>query len=568
MEAERVECRVQSNRVQKDRPDGSLAAEPYWVAGCCPQRVILLVIAVTSVVQLASMFDQGLWVHPDSVGYVTLAEWLVRHGDFSHELFGGRTPGYPLLLATIFAIAGPASAAVILALQHALVVLVGVLAALTGWELTRRPAVAAVAGLAAGSAWGLTAYASTVLTEAPYAALVACVAWLSVRFAVHGGRLRLATLSTCVAAAALVRPVGLPLLGVCAAASMLACVRAWSAHARGGSGGVRVRLAVLVGQAACGMGPALVPLGAWSLHVQRVHGYDGAGSFGGQSLYLRVIERDNWVDTPNPALDEIRCDVELASRHYPELELDYRKHEHAHLAGRLINGWSYQESGQRMGRAAACAVAARPWAFAWGSVVNAGRILLQPDRIYLAGRSDDACPVDPLVPRPDDLFDDFGERMPSDSRVRGWLSPPRRGPAWPLWSAMAWRFRAWCVAADPLPLLPGDNPYENWVMWCCLSGVAALATRRRSACAALMLIVVLQTVPPGIAPGATPRFAVPVRAWVDLWGVWSVVLCGGWVWSTARRRRTAGRDSWGRRARADDGRRVPPGAVAFDARAD
>ncbi len=239
------------------------------------------------------------------------------------------------------------------------------------------------------------------------------------------------------------------------------------------------------------------------------------------------------------------------------------------MAGRLINGWSYQESGNQMGRAAVCAVSARPWAFAKGSIVHAARSLLIPDPIYLAGRTtEDGRFVDPTAPQPSVLREDFLTRMAADARSRDLIPAPRTGPAWPAWSAIAGCYEAWCVTADPVRPAAGDNLYENWVIWCCLGGVVVLATRRRLAWGVVALVVALQVVPPGIAPGATPRFVVPVRAWVDLWGVWLAVACLSWVVAQVRARRRWRDERRGASLGAADTALGPPAAVAFDAAAD
>ena len=497
-----------------------------------PRGCILAVAVVTALVQLAAILDAGLWVQPDSVGYVTLGQWLVERHDFSHELFAGRTPGYPLFLAIVFSVAGLSAGPVILILQHGMVVAVAVLTALMGWELTGRRAVAAVGGMAAGCAWSLTAYASTLLTETPYTLAVTGGAYLLVVHFRRGSLRALAGASVCIGIAALTRPIGLPLLGVCLLCGLYRSYLNWRA-----SGGrvhtplrparfTRLALPILAAVFPCA-GLA----GAWSLHNRLTHGVDGAANFGGQSLYLRVVQREGLVEPTNPALEEIkRCVDEVNRGRSDRQRFSYRKYDHALIAYRLVHGCTCQQANARLGAAAWPICKAHKCKIAKGTILNAARILLMPDPVYLyrpPGSGVLIADVTHDIPfqSTGPLFDDFHTRMYGSAQqgVVGVTGQP--GSLEPAWSAVAAWYHRHLVKGRSLPFLPGDSPYEHWVMFCFLGALAAatMSTTRRSGWLVLGGIVVLQVLPSGFMPGATPRFAVPVRPIVDLCGVWFAV---------------------------------------------
>ena len=70
------------------------------------RTVWLVVLLTASVANAMSLESTPLWIYPDSVDYIQLAGGIVDDGNWSHELFLIRPPGYPLLLAAVFAPAG------------------------------------------------------------------------------------------------------------------------------------------------------------------------------------------------------------------------------------------------------------------------------------------------------------------------------------------------------------------------------------------------------------------------------------------------------------------------------
>ncbi|RME41137.1 MAG: phospholipid carrier-dependent glycosyltransferase, partial [Planctomycetota bacterium] len=180
-----------------------------------------IVAVVALLISLIHVLGSRLWVTPDASYYVTLAGGIADRGDFSNELFLIRPVGYPLFLAGVFRLFGPLSPDAIQVSQHLMVVGICVLAALIGWELTRRRSVALLTGLFVSLSLQLLTFANLIFAEVPYAlALTACV-YALVRFHRSGSLRCLAAASALAGIASLLRPTGLALVPVCV------CVALW-----------------------------------------------------------------------------------------------------------------------------------------------------------------------------------------------------------------------------------------------------------------------------------------------------------------------------------------------------
>ena len=166
----------------------------------------LAVLAVGVVVHALMLAAVGLFLMPDSVWYVQIAADIADRFDFSNPLLMQRAVGYPSLLALIFAFAGNASGQVVACVQHAMVLLIGVITMRVAWETSRSRMVMSLAGLGVVCSLQLAGYASCVMTETLYAVVVAVVLLLIVRY--HGtGRWQLLALASVAAgAASAVRP--------------------------------------------------------------------------------------------------------------------------------------------------------------------------------------------------------------------------------------------------------------------------------------------------------------------------------------------------------------------------
>jgi hypothetical protein len=118
------------------------------------------------------------WTTPDSAGYIELAAGIAQRWDFTHPLFHLRLPGYPLMLAGVFAGGGGHATFVLPFIQHALVAACAVLAALIAFELLGHRGFALLAAIPTIFSLQLAGYAGAVLSEVPYTFLLLLLIWL------------------------------------------------------------------------------------------------------------------------------------------------------------------------------------------------------------------------------------------------------------------------------------------------------------------------------------------------------------------------------------------------------
>lgn len=488
-------------------------------------------LAIAAVIwHIASAMDVGLWVQPDSVGYVALSDWLLRYADFRHEMFAARTPGYPLLLAVIWHLSGGLMAWPILVVQHGLVLAAGILIGWLAWRLTRSNAlVFLIAGMTALS-WSLTAYANVLLTEVPFTVALLATLCCCVHYAQNGRAAALATGSACAAAAAMIRPVGLPL-------GLLPLAALWGSWLRRGPitedrpdrgkpGFVRRAMISM----ALAMGPFLVVVSGWSWMVRSLHGVDGANNFGWYNLYLRLVTREGLTEPGSPALDDIRESVAWVNQcRRPEEALDYRTDIHAVMAYRQRHNCSWAEASSKLGEAAWVICKAHPWRVLVGTLRNAAHTLLKPDPVYLR-RS----------PAQMEAWSRAGIAFPSTveyeadflTRVQPQVGPlhfrVRRtdAPISTAWTRLVWNFDRVFVRGPTPAWLPGDTWFETWVYFCLSgAGLMLLVDRRRIEWGLTLLAVGLPLAVSSFTPGEDPRFAVPLRPILHMWGT----AAGAWA---------------------------------------
>ncbi|HEU0092215.1 MAG TPA: glycosyltransferase family 39 protein [Vicinamibacteria bacterium] len=208
-----------------------MSAPPGWRAALAAAALALSVRAGLFVA--ASRVHPDSFMTPDSYGYDALARTLLHDARFAASPVGPpqtrRTPGFPLLIAAIYAVAGEDPRAVVLVGIGISVLTVW----LTAWVAGRLWG--ARAALIAGVLLALDIPSATasrrLLTETPFAALVLAATAAAVGLLVEGRprAWRGFLMGTLLAAAALTRPIGLFLV-IPAALWLVLCGRTlrWS----------------------------------------------------------------------------------------------------------------------------------------------------------------------------------------------------------------------------------------------------------------------------------------------------------------------------------------------------
>jgi 4-amino-4-deoxy-L-arabinose transferase-like glycosyltransferase len=235
--------------------------------------VVLAALAARLAVFAAGSARGETVMASDSYGYEQLARSLLQAGRFAEpdgSAHTRRTPGFPLLIAAVYAAAGE---------DPGLVVLIGILlagatagvAALTAERLAG-PRAGLAAGLLVALDCASIAGSQRLLTEVPFTALLTASAIAAASAASRPRAAATAWLGALLACAALIRPIGLPLVFVAAAWV------AFLARARrlGPRDGVRLAAALLA--------PWLVIVGGWQVHNARHAGTWAASD--GPAKYL------------------------------------------------------------------------------------------------------------------------------------------------------------------------------------------------------------------------------------------------------------------------------------------
>jgi 4-amino-4-deoxy-L-arabinose transferase-like glycosyltransferase len=206
----------------------------------------------------ASTLSPSAIMTPDSYGYDLLARTLLHHGRFAGGADAAaqtrRTPGFPLLLAGVYAVAGEDSRGLAVVLGIVIstltVGLVSVMAARL-WG----PRAGLVAGLLLAVDVASITAARYLLTEAPFTALIAAAtaAGEALVLGPRPSRSHAALLGALLATAALTRPIGV---------FLALPVGLWLVHAARVAGWSRRETAAVV--VSCAV-PWIVLLGGWQL---------------------------------------------------------------------------------------------------------------------------------------------------------------------------------------------------------------------------------------------------------------------------------------------------------------
>ncbi len=236
-------------------------SKPGGAAWSLPALALLAFVLLRLLLAVLSLRDPTGGILADSSDYLILSKALVQTGQYVDP--GGaqvdlvRPPGYPVFLAAVQGVFGQTSAAV----TWMQLVVTGC-AALALWRLgvqTSQPHVGLLAGWMLALSPNTAQWSLTVMSEALFCAVLVAGWWLWNRSCDRPSAWRFVILGLTVSAAAFVRPIGLLLIPVWAAAGFL------SLRSRLG---LRKALAL----AAICLAGALAPVLGWMARNQIVDG--------------------------------------------------------------------------------------------------------------------------------------------------------------------------------------------------------------------------------------------------------------------------------------------------------
>ncbi len=549
---------------QQDDPKVPTVRTPYngaqTTAAPSPGGVLWVVAGVALLVNGLSLASSPLWVCPDTTYYVALAGEIADQGEFSSELALMRPLGYPLMLALIFRIFGSLSPIAIQVVQHGAVIGTALLLTLTAWHLTRHRGAALASGLLCALSLQLVAYGNLIITEAPFAFLVAATVYFLVRYHLCGKGTLLALASAVAGASYLFRPIGMSAVAICALAALhvawrrqiaIGCQAADKTFARDA---VRVDKSGFPGpwrRTVFGLALAIAPAFAVTLpgmiNNKLTHGGDLSSRCANLALYFRVFYMDD-LDAPrSEALSDIRAVVEEAKgRGYLAPEADHRAWGQVWKAYESVRGIPLADSSAIMGQAARDAVEDNLGATLMQTVRYSLWMLLSPDSFYRfhPGGAPGVRSVGGGYGRdPNAEIYDVATYQPT---VRRWTDPyahylqlgsePTR--VTPLWSDVnRWAYRY--VEKGPPIVGLGDSLYETFIWLCLLCVGGSLFTRHRTTWLLVAGVVAVHVVVSAFLGGPTARYAVPVRPLLFLFPS-LMVLLPGWLAEFVRCRRVGG----------------------------
>lgn len=487
------------------------------------QWPVAILLAAAGLLVMALRLHQGeLWVAPDSAGYLTLAIGFAERGDWSNPLLLFRLPGYPLLLAAVFAVCGEHAALALRFVQHGMVAGCAGFAVLIALRLGVGRRLSVAAGLVTLANPYLAGYADAVLTEAPYALLLCAWTWLQIVH-VQTGRLRsLAAASMVAAGLAVLKDAGQALLfiGVIAGGStaLLRSVRTRAPRA------VTCRRVLASGIA--GLAPAMLLFGPLLLHNQQEFAHRGLNCNGGMLPYYRgaCVER---LDSPDsPAVAQVK-DLLARAQREGIVAADATMHDYLPTV-RAVQHALDPENRQTfvscklpqvadlLGDAGWDIVRAHPWTIGWGTVRHARHLLLTPDRAAHDARGQNTAFVVRRVGA-----DALGRYLPG---VNGIAEGTVTSGAVNRWLRR--------LIETPLPLI-GISPFALLVISAVLGGATALVRGPRGPALLLILVAAYHVGGAAFMGGLEPRYVVPVH---PLFGVWGAYLAGAvcrWVHASA-----------------------------------
>jgi 4-amino-4-deoxy-L-arabinose transferase-like glycosyltransferase len=344
-------------RVQRPAPPKSV---PGLIRHHADWLILACVVMVAVFVRLSFARLVDPFVSKDSQSYF-LPAWDLTHGD-GFVLGLRRTPGYPLFLALIQILFGPALQSVIMA-QH----LLGVLTAALTFALARL-VFGRLAGLVAGLLVALSAplivYEHYVLTEALFTFAIT-IAMLFFVQAMRSQRRRIALVSgMSLGAASMVRPVGQAL------APLVLAGMALSRWPRGREAIIAAMMCAL------GLAVALTP---WAIRNRLVNDLSGTTTFG-RTLIARTAYYDRGFSFYEPGWGD-EGDAQIVSARKIVQEGFNRRQSDGTIAGRLRQDLNLgpAEVNAVMRQVALEAILRRPEYFLTGSLKFAWEVFVGQD---------------------------------------------------------------------------------------------------------------------------------------------------------------------------------------------
>ena len=494
--------------------------------------VVWVVAVVALLINGLSLSASHLWVTSDASYYVELAGGIADHGDFRNEMFLVRPYGYPLMLAAIFRVFGSSSPVAIAVVQHAMLVVVAVLASLIAWHATYRRSVALMTGLLTACSLQLVSYGNQVITEAMYAMSLTLSVYLVVRYHRLGGGKVLAGASLCAGLSYLIRPTGILVVPICVLA---VAHRAWQSRSASKAQPVHslwTWLRPATGQAALACVPGAAIVLCLMSYNASVHGTDISGLTSGLSMYQRLLTFDRFDSTKSEALVDIRKTVAEAKRRGAlGAQFDHTQWGPVWQAYEVIHGLSFGESGEIMTRAANDLIRENRAAYLDHTARSAYWTLMRPDATYRfqpggAPGSVNAvgeCKRDQSA----EIFD-IGTYRPM---LGQWLDPyeyylPLKTTAratTPLWTGITRWFHRHVEIGAPLLGLT-DTLYQEFV-WLCLMGIGlSLLTRDRMTWLLIAGVFILHVAVFAILAAPSPRYIVPLHPLLFSFGALGVAM--------------------------------------------
>lgn len=474
---------------------------------------------------LLSILGNQLWISPEARGYIVLAGGIAERFDFGHDFFLVRPPGYPILLAGVFAVFGELSPRAIQIVQNLMMVMIVVLTAALAWRLTKRNKVAGLAGLFVALNPQGWAFANMIMTEIPFTVVMLLGVWFMLRFYDHHRLVDLATASFLVGISYLFRPIGLCLLVI-----LIGLAFRSVPSTQFGRRALGYRM--IGRQLAFASIPAMLLSGSWLTFTTLKA--NGAGAGFGPTLFGRLVTLDKLDSSTSEHWTEIQSVVAKANaRGLLPHEADARREGTVLDSFTLIRGFSYAETCSMMHRAS-IELLAEHWPRVLArTLAYSGWTILVPDssfRFVIGGAEgkqlgDGEWVRDPSAeifssatyePMMRPLIGEHGKYLPLRHEPR---------PLTPLWNSGV---KLWHQLASFDTGLRGplQTPYGIGVVIAVVGMAVGLAGRRRGAWIIPVLAVGLQVVGSAALVGPVPRYAVPVQPLMAVFaaGVLTVVV--------------------------------------------
>jgi len=483
-----------------------------------PRWLLPAVGGLAAAIAVLSLGAKSLWVTPEARGYVVLAAGIAERWDFSHDLFLLRTPGYPLLLASIFACFGSISPWAILVVQHLMMIASVVLLTATAWRLTRGRVASLLAGALLASNLQLWAYAGMVMSEVPYTLVVIACAHSAVRAVQESSGRALAVASLLAGVAYLVRPLGLGLVAVTALAGLLIALQ-WrkTIVPENDAPKWKRRFPIALGVLSLvAVLPAGALAGGWVLVLAQRS--DSLGSLSGPALFRRTVTADRLDSASSPALMEIQSVVsEARARGLIEADADGRDGGTVVEAYRLLDRGGPSHVYGRVKAAALDLIREHPRLFLMNTLRYSAWSVLRPDSSYRflpggapgvpgEGRSWRRNPNGELLdsftytPMMKHYLDSYSKYLP----LTQWAGP----------TLFIWRSAVLSYLTLERPVFLGRSAYEWLMMICGIGAVFAILGPRWKLWLIVYSVVLIHVVGASLLVGPVPRYAVPVQPFI------------------------------------------------------